>query len=648
MADPVDPPSPVVQCVTTYRAQADQAKRNRMLRNQQNMDCFHLKQDWSHKVKGQSQEFLAKTATAVEQFVSFIQQGLLDKGNWFSVEMEPGMDPSKQRITAQDIFKLVLRQLKKAEFYTLVADVLKLGSLQALMIVKIHGRMVEKYTFKSEKKYTFKGIKKVLKKEIKHYWQLQIDMVRAEDYYPDPSGEGLYECQDIEMDLWRLKEIAHENPEDYDLYAIEQLQASIDAEQQSLRASETDQNQTTEMTARRRVRITECWGTILDPSTGSVIAKNSVCAVANDRFLIRPIKENQLWHGESPYVASPILRVPGSVWHKALMDAPTQHNRALNEVYNLMLDAGLQSVFGVRQIREHWLDDPSQIANGIPAGTTLRINSMAPIGGKVIERCDTSTEFAQSVNIFNITQQEFHTSAFTNDLRMGNLPDRQVKATEIVASNQAITGVSNGIVKVIEDSFVAKVLRKAWLTCAQHLNDYSQDEVRATLGEEKALLLANLTPEDIFAETAQGFGFQVFGLSTTLNKINDFKKWTALLQTISASEPLLAAFSSRFDMSLLLGEIMKSLDLDPEKLAGRPPEVSGSAQNQLPPNPDSAMAQVLARMQQQGAGQGRAGQAPSPVANQTQIPQAGASRRVETGVTVPRSQILEGMTTPEG
>ena len=87
MAAPTsDPIDPVVQVVTSYRQQADQAKRNRMDQNRENLDCYHMRQDWSHKIAGQSKEFLAKQAIAVEQFASFLQQGLIDKGNWFSVE----------------------------------------------------------------------------------------------------------------------------------------------------------------------------------------------------------------------------------------------------------------------------------------------------------------------------------------------------------------------------------------------------------------------------------------------------------------------------------------------------------------------------------------------------------------------------------
>jgi hypothetical protein len=649
MSQPEEVLSPVVQTVLSYRREAAEAKRNRMALNKANFDCYHMRQDWSHKEKGQSKEFLAKQSTAVEQFVSFLQQGLVDSGDWFGVEPRPGVDPKGQIISADDIFKILGRQLEKAEFYPFVGDMLKDGALQSLMIVKVHGRKVPKVTYRAEKRWTLKGRKSSVLREERMVWQLKLDLVRAEDYYPDPTGNGLYECQDIEMDLCELVRIARENPDDYDQDAVDQLTASTDGEQTSLKSTETNQNQAMEQHTRKRVTVTECWGTILDDQ-GKVLHENCVLAIANERFLVRPPKPNPLWHGESPFVAAPIIRVQRSVWHKALADAGTNLNHALNEVFNLMLDAGLQSVFGVRQLRKDWLDNPSQVNDGVPAGTTLIVNSRCPPGGKVMERVDTSTEFSEATNIYRITDQEFMTSMFSNDYRAGNLPDRSVKATEVVSANQIITGMFNGIVKNIEQDGLCPILRKSWLTCAQNLNDYDEDEVIALLGKEKAMALASMDPAEIFAETAAGNRFKVFGLSTTLNKINDFKKFTALLQTMAVDPTISMAYQQEYSYPKLLGEIMKSLGLDLAKLKADPGQ-----QPVIPP-------QFLALMQKaaesaQGGGKGASpgpglrGQGPGGTAGgnqQSQTPQAAASKSPETGVDIPRGELLAGMTRPQG
>ncbi len=628
---------PVVQTVTAYRQQSIQAKQSRMDQNSENMDCFHMRQDFGHKTAGQSKEFLAKTSVAVEQFVSFLQQGLIDKGNWFSIQAEAGVLDENSPITSRDQFLLTKRQLEKSDFYTFVGDALKVGSLQSLMICKVHGKKIPKAKYRTKMDFSLKkGIHKKLLREEKMVWQLQLDLVRPEDYHPDPTGKGLYECQDIAIDLHDLIKIAEQNPEDYDLEMVKSLSESIDQEQRTRKSEETGQDTPTETAYRKEVQVTECWGTLVD-SLGNILHENAVCAIANGRFLIRKPKENPLWHQSSPFVVSPILRVPFSVWHKAMMDAPTKHNHALNEIYNLMLDAGMQSVFGIRQIREHWLADPSQVSKGIPPGISLRVNASCPPGQKVLERVDTATEFSQAGNIFSITSQEFNSSAMTNDIRMGNLPERSTKATEIVSVNQSITGVMNGIVKVIEDTFVAKILDKSWLTGAQHLDDYNEDEVKALLGEEKALKLSNMAPEDIFAATAQGRKFKVFGLSTTMNKINDFRKLGMLMQTFGASPDMLAAFAQKYDMTKFIGEVIQSLDLDLEKLKRDDiPQTAGGPQ-QAPglPTLDAAAAALQQGGAPDGGGTGEK--------NMQNVPNP---RAVETGVEVPKAAMLQGLTTP--
>jgi hypothetical protein len=646
MAKEAMPQSPVVLAVAAAVRESNQAKADRIQQNKENLDCYHMRQDWSHKQRGQSREFLAKVNVASEQFVSFLHQGLVDKGDWFAIENASGVADQARIIAPEDMFKILRNELEKADFYNVAGDSLKMGALQSLMILKIHGCMVPKYRFRTERERTgfFKqNVKTKLLKEERMVWQLKLSLVRPENFHQDPTGRGLYRGEDIEMDWWELKEIASQYPEDYDMGAIESLAHYSDQIQAANRARETGQNTTTER--RKTVKITEYWGTLVDPNSGEILHRDIVCAVANDLFVVRPPKPIPLWIGTDPYVAAPIRRVPGSVWHQAVMDAPTKHNRALNEVYNLMLDGGIKSVFGIGQMREDWLEDPSQVADGVAAGDTLKVNSKAPVGGKVYERVDTGTEFTQASAIFSLTDREFNSSGFTSDLRAGTLPDRQVKATEIVSTSQALQGISGGMVKSIEASFMAKVLEKAWGLCAQHMNDFSSEEMKALLGEDKALAIANLSPEDRFAQTAQGHAFRVFGLSTTMNKIQDFQKLQAYLGTVSASPVLLSEFMKTKDLGKFMDEVAKSLGINLDRIRRDGDPSIESGQGDQAPSPDQVAAtdqrvQQLMNPNNNGA----------PPNRQSQIPQVDSSRRTaEQGVNIPRGPIARGgLTNPGG
>jgi len=627
-------PDPVAQAIWNYKDEAETARRNRYLQNRQNYEVYHLRQDFSHKKRGQSKEFLAKQSVAVEQLCSSLQQGLMDLGDWFRVDLEPGIDPAKQKIVPKSVEKLLNRQLEKNKFPNLFNDTLKFGALGALMIVKVGGKFVKRCEFEARPDQTETGeIKRTLIRKEKSVWQLDLNLIRQEDYFPDPTGRKLYEVQRIEMDWHQLKKIAEENPKDFDMDAVNNCTYFTDDLQKAKKSRETGQNITNSQ-YRRVVTIYECWGTLVERHTGDILMENCVCAMDAQGNVIRPPKKNPFWHNSSPFVTSPIIRVPLSVWHKALMDAPTRHNLAMNELYNLNVDAAMMETHGIKQLRSAWLENTAQVSEGIAPGTTLLVNSSCPPGAKVLERVDTSAMTPQSMNMLNMMDREFNQSALTNDFRLGAIPQRQVKATEVVASNQSLTGIMNGIVKVIEEEMVSSLLDKSWLVMAQHMNDLDSDEVKAIVGEQQAHFVSNMAPEEIFASTALGHKYKVFGLSQTLNKIQDFRKIQSLLQSIGASPQMMQEFTRKYSMTKLLGEIIKSLDIDDEKL--------------LASQQEQQQRQAEMQMQAQAEAQGQNTQDKRGTNPQSQIPQMANSSQSDGGIEIPRGTNNIGMTHPGG
>jgi hypothetical protein len=497
------------------------------------------------------------------------------------------------------------------------------------MIVKVGGKYVKRSHFEAREDEAG-GKKKLIRKD-KEVWQLDLNLIRQEDYFPDPTGRGLYELQRIEMDWHDLKKMAEENPSDFDMDAVDNCTYFEDDLQKAKKSRETGQNITVSQ-YRRQVTIYECWGTIVERHTGKVLEENCVTAIDGQGNVIMPPKKNPFWHNMSPFVVSPILRVPLSVWHKALMDAPTRHNLAMNELYNLCVDAAMMETHGIKQLHANWLENSNQVQEGIAPGTTLLVNSSCPPGMKALERVDTSALTPTSMNMLNYMNSEFQQSALSNDTRMGTVPQRQVKATEIVASNQSLTGIMNGIVKVIEEEMVSPLLDRCWQTMAQHMNDLDSDEVMAVVGKDQARWVSNMSPEEIFAETARGHQYKVFGLSTTLNKIQDFRKIQSLLQSIGNSPQMMQEFNRKYSMTKLLGEIIKSLDIDDEKLLTTPEEQEARKKEQQ---------EQMAMQQQMKNTQG--GQGTNP---QSQIPQNSSAS--DGGIAIPRGTNNIGMTNPAG
>lgn len=569
----------IIRATYSYREEAYVSKRDRMVQNRLNWDTYNLKGDFSHKKRGQSREFLPKQALAVEQIASFFHQAMLDVGEWWSCDYQKGVKDLK--IKPDEIQRLTQRQLEKIHFDEKVEDLLKLGLIGSLAICKVHGEYVKKPVFYTE---THLGeddkIKDTLFRAEKQVWQAKIDLIRQEDFFPDPTGDGLYIIQQVEMDLQKVKELSRGPHAIYDEEVVNQITGGFeDMEQVARKARETAQNQTF-TTYRKRVRLWECWGTIIDPASGEVIHKDVTWTVANDRYLIQKPRPYPFWHGSHPYVFVPIIRTPHGVWHKALMDAPTMLNIAMNESFNLILDSGIMAAFGIRQLRTSWLADESKVADGIPPGETLEVNDMCPPGQKVLEPVQTGTMSPEAMQVYNTLGGEFNQAAITNDLRMGQVPQRAVKATEVVEASQSITSMFTGISRILEQNLIVAILEKLWMTMCQNMNDLDSEEVIAMVGKDRAVQLAAMTPEQRFKETVNGYKFKVFGVSLILNKMKDYKKIQALLQTIAASQPLMEEFIKKYDMGSLLTELMKALDIDIDAIKIDPTEQAAMAKMQ--------------------------------------------------------------------
>lgn len=569
----------IIRCTYSYREEAYTAKRDRMVQNRLNWDTYNLKGDFSHKKRGQSREFLPKQALAVEQISSFFHQAMLDAGDWWSADYAPGIKDLK--IKPFEIQRLTQRQLEKTRFDEKVEDLLKAGLVESLCIAKVHGEYVKKPMFYTKSQLGEDDkLKHTLYRAEKRVWQGKIDLVRAEDFFPDPTGDGLYLGQQIEMDLSALKELATGPNAIYDIDVVNKITGGFeDMEQVARKARETAQNQTF-TSYRKRVRLWEFWGTIIDPASGEVLHKDVTWTVANDRYLIQRPRPYPFWHGSHPFVFVPIIRTPRAVWHKALMDAPTMLNIAQNEAFNLALDAGIMAAFGIRQLRTSWLADETKVSDGIPPGETLEVNELCPPGQKVLETVQTGTLSPEFFQMYNILGNEFNQAAITNDLRMGQMPSRAVKATEVVEASQSITSMFTGISRILEQNLIVSILEKYWPTMCQNMDDLDTEEVIGLLGKDRAIEIAAMSPEERFKETANGVKFKVSGVSQLLNKMKDFKKLTSLLQTIATSNPLMESFIKKYDMGHLLTEIMKSLDIDVEKLEVDAVEQAAMAQPQ--------------------------------------------------------------------
>lgn len=554
----------VIDAINQCRLESEDGRRDRMSQNDRNWDMYLGRQDFSYKQEGQSTEVLPKVAISAEQTAAMVKRGMVQFGPFYTVEIDPMLERIIEGRQIAQILDCFLNDLwtpntgDTGNFPTVVSDSVKQALFKSLVVFKVHGN------YKKHRDFRFEKGKAIIDDD-KEQWHLRIDLVRVEDYYPDPTGAGLYEIHRVERDLHEVLEGAEEGI--YDKSMVDKLLDTSNTRPDDEELSDHDraQNETTEPGFRRRVVLDEFWGTLLNRD-GTVAHRNVVATVANERYLIRKPEPNPFWHQESPFVAAPLIRVPFSVWHKAIYDHATDLNAALNELFNLMLDGGMAAVHGVKQIRIEDLEDPGQIEGGIKAGVTLAVKQTLPHNAKVLETVTEGEVPTDAMAMFELLNREFTTASMTNELKIGSLPPRQVLATEVVESSQSQNLMLDGMVGDLENNVMSPALRKAWLNILQMADVIPESAFKSAGDRRVAMIIMRASPEERYALFANKAQFRVNGLTATLTKALDFQKIMAFLQAVATNPVLLQEFMTSYSARSVLLALIRTLGLNPGDL----------------------------------------------------------------------------------
>src|SRR5690606_170635 len=126
----------------------------------------------------------------------------------------------------------------------------------------------------------------------------------------------------------------------------------------------------------------------------------------------------------------------------------------------------------------------------------------APAQQHALEAVDTGSIPKEALDLYQILDREFQAAVLTNDLKLGMLPPKQVKATEIVEASQSAAITTDQIIQDIETTFIAPLLRKVWFVILQDLERFDAREVIDAIGMEAAARLMSLPPAERFNQLA--------------------------------------------------------------------------------------------------------------------------------------------------
>jgi hypothetical protein len=585
----------VIQAVNLARRRSWQARWSRFNLNRENWNFYHGRQDFSHKMKHQSKEFLPDFPMAIEQIAGTIERSLVDFQDWFDIEsFSPTQDQILEPATMRKLLSFFLSRLyvpgdqpeTAYNFATLMGEAVKMGLLEATINLKVYAIETQQERYALEQgtrllemphpnipgvmlpyEEPYQTVQRVIVPQIR----LAIDLIPWEDFFPDPTGENRYTIHEVTRSLDQLSA----NPR-YKQEVVQRLQhnrywggsstAGTQPEYERRRRSGQDYIETESYSP----RIRETWGDVVRQSDGKVLLRNVLVTTAGDDELLSDPMPNPNWSGRRPFVSAPLIRVPLSSVHKAIADHAVPMARAQNEMMNLMIDGGLAAVWGIRQVRSDLLENPEEITDGIPQGYTGELKSGVPQSEKFLERVDDGAEPQYGVDILNRLSAAFQVATALPELSRGVLPPRQVKATEIEHAAAASQGLYGVISARLEDTVIQPTLELCWQTLWQYVDDFTEPELVGLLGARRALALQTMTQAQRFVTLTQGLRFKVRGLRSLATRQQDFAKAQAFLQTIGVNPALMQAFDLKYDILKFIDMLVKGLNIDPTTIEKDP------------------------------------------------------------------------------
>lgn len=567
--------------VDQLRSLSHEARQQRANRNRDAWRIVNGELDFSKKQDGQSCLVIPDLARGLEQVKARIERELTNSNAWFTIE--PFEDVPEELMDAETLHKLVLHRLRHLwspgylisgarTVESVIADGIGLGLVEGEITIKVAPITTTRPVIKtvvrrapsegSAPSYALPQIE-IERRDVTQVL-LDIQAIPFEDAFPDPSGANAWFVHETTAKVSDLRA----NP-DYDQAALDRLDGKVANRDQESSKQARDGSDAPVSVARGTVRLREFWGDLIDKD-GSVRATNVLCTVADGELLRSPVP-NPLLHGAIPIVRGVLRSNPLSQVAPAFIDLAIDPYLAENELYNLMLDAAKASVWGVRQIRPDMLENEAELSGGITSGSSWRLKRDAG-AGQFIERVDEPGQINDAAVMLNKLGQSREVALATPDLQLGQLPDREVLATEIISTAEGSGTLFDAITGRLEDQVIEPVVRLSLFALWQYLEDFTDPGIVRLIGPERAELLGSLTAEERFELIAQPAAIRVTGLREMTGRVRELRKLTTGIQLISQNPALAQVFDQEFSMSRMLGFMFRQLGVDVAEIKKRPGE----------------------------------------------------------------------------
>lgn len=537
---------------------------------EENLHLYWNRMDTTRKANWQAREFLPEVSNFVDRFAASLKDALVTgPSGFYSVEdpadKERDLTDAVKRMTDVWLSSVGHNQTGTClGFPAVFEEQIKMGAMMACAST-------------------------VVWKEDAKYGRVAIDPIDPRNVWLDHTGRNLYRIRRREIDKHELRDMVKmkdgRGRPIYNTGALDQMVTHIAVEAQQQEEQRTGAG-AFQSSTRQPVTIDEYIATVV-ANDGTVLAKNALMVVGNDKFLLRGPEPNPFWHGKDWLVYSPLVTAPLSVYGRSYMEDFGSLAKTFNNLTNLILDAVQVSTMNIFTMVPTLLIDPSQAAEGIWPNKTFFLEE----GNRpedFLKAIDMGSLGPEPVQIWQAMKNELREAADQNEIGLGQLaPNSRTSATEISQTQESASALVRSIAQTVETRYLNPTLDLVWKTGLQHaraddrvlMDACGEDMYKALLARRRELITRPIT-------------FQAQGISTLIQKGRMLRALLQLVQFLASSDILMQAFMQKVDIEKFIKLLFHLSDIDLSK-------ISVSERDRL-------MAQAAQQMQQAGQGAGSA------------------------------------------
>lgn len=541
---------PVLQGYMAEAKSSREAGHNpRDMKWKENVDLYWNRFDFGDREDWQAKEVLPEVPAFVDRFAAALKEALVASPTGFYTVISP--DQSSELIQLNQMIKRVTDVWLGMcgqnvvgtclPFEAVFEEQCKMGAIKAMCSVT---------RWKNDKAYG----------------RVSIETVDPSNVWLDATFRNLYRIRRVELDKHQLRDMATSRTNTgnsvWNLEAVDRMTAAIAEEELRRREEMSGSDMSAKMSTRVPVYMDEYLATVVAPD-GTVLAKDALMVVGNDRWLLRGPEDNPFWHKDDWMTYAPLVTVPLSPYGRSYMEDFGSVARTFNTMTNMILDAVQTSSMKVFAIVPAMLANPEDAESGVWPNKTFMLGDGTGRPQDFMHSIDMGQLAPEAFQVWQTLKNELREAADINEIGMGQFaPKGRTSATEVTQTQESSSALIRSVAQTIETRWLGPTLDLVWKTGLQHVRP-NDPQIRRAIGEDYFDAFVQIRKDLI----RQPNMFRATGISWVIQKNRMLRALLQLVEILSKSPELLMAFMQQVSMDKFLKYLLYLSDIDIKNIA---------------------------------------------------------------------------------